>query len=91
MATKQTGWVIKNQAGEYLWITPDGAFAWTTHPKWALQLARKQDAHMLSVADKNAGEIGRWSEIKQEDIKSDGEAAADQVAKTYGREADEQR
>jgi len=80
------GWVIKNRAGEYLWITPEGAFAWTAQPKWALQLARQQDAQMLSVADKNAGEIGHWTEIKQEAITSDGDAAAGQVAKTYGRE-----
>jgi hypothetical protein len=90
MATKNStpapGWVIKNRAGEYLWITPEGAFAWTAQPKWALQLARKQDAIMLSVADKNVGEIGRWAEIEQEAIESDGEAAADRVAKTYGRE-----
>lgn len=86
MATKQTGWVIKNRAGEYLWITPEGAFAWTAQPKWALQLARQQDAQMLSVADKNAGEIGHWTEIKQEAITSDGEASAERVAKTYGRE-----
>lgn len=88
MATKPkpaAGWVIKNQAGEYLWITPEGAFAWTPQAKWALQLAREQDAQMLSVADKNAGQIGTWASIAQEDITSDGEAAADQVARTYGR------
>lgn len=80
------GWVIKNQAGEYLWITPEGAFAWTAQPKWALQLARKQDVQMLSVADKNVGEIGSWAAIEQEAIEGDAETAADKVAKTYGRE-----
>lgn len=84
------GWVIKNQAGEYLWVTAEGAFAWTKQPKWALRMARKQDAIMLSVADKGVGEIGHQASITEESIEPDeGDASAQAIAKQYGREEKE--
>ena len=80
------GWVIKNREGEYLCVGVDGAFAWTRHPKWALRLAREQDAQMLSVADKNVGEIGRQATIEEEKNPSADESGAAEVATRYGRE-----
>lgn len=90
MATKKqdrpTGWVIKNPKGEYLWVTPEGAFAWTGQAKWALRLAREQDAQMLSVADKNTGEIGAQETIEEEANPDTDEAGSLEAATRYGRE-----
>lgn len=80
------GWVIKNAEGQYLWVTPEGAFAWTSQHKWALRLAREQDAQMLSVGDKNAGEIGRQATIEEEPNPDPEEAGAVEAAMRYGRE-----
>lgn len=89
MATKKqdqpTGWVIRNPNGEYLWVTPEGAFAWTSQSKWALRLAREQDAQMLSAADKNAGEIGRQETIEEEPNPDMDEAGSLEAATRYGR------
>lgn len=81
------GWVIKNAEGKYLWVTPEGAFAWTSQAKWALRLARKQDAQMLSVADKNAGEIGRQATIEEEPNPDPDEAGTAEAAARYGKGA----
>ena len=80
------GWVIRNAEGEYLWVTPEGAFAWTSQPKWALRMAREQDAQMLSVGDKNAGEIGRQATIEEEVNPDADEAGGLEAAARYGRE-----
>lgn len=81
-----TGWVIKNAEKEYLWVTPEGAFDWTPHPKWALRMARKQDAQMLAVADKNVGEVGRQRAIEEALPEGPDDAQELEVAKKYGRE-----
>ena len=80
------GWVIKNQAGEYLWVTPEGAFAWTASAKWALRMSREQDAQMLSVAHKNVGEVGRQASIVEEQNPKPEDAGTEEAAKRYGRE-----